>query len=101
MSITKKLTPRAQAVAILLIAASGLSGCFDNHEEVDIPVSEVPANIITIVQNTLPGISLTEAEKKLKGKSVTYELEGKLINGKEYEIEISADGTIIKVELED
>ena len=33
-------------------------------------------------------------------KVVVYELKGKLINGKKYEIEIAADGTIIEVELE-
>ncbi len=53
------------------------------------------------MQNTLPGISLTEAEKETKDDSVIYELEGKLINGKEYEIKIAADGTIIKIKLED
>ncbi|MBT8119282.1 MAG: hypothetical protein KJN89_06145 [Gammaproteobacteria bacterium] len=86
---------------IVLSSAIALSACSDKSNEVEVPLSEVPANIITIVQNTLPGISLSEAEKETKDDTVIYELEGKLINGKEYEIEIAADGTIIKIELED
>ena len=92
---------RLQLTAIVLVAAFALSACFDKSNEVDIPLSEVPVDIITIVQNALPGISLTEAEKETRDETVIYELEGTLINGKEYEIKIAADGTIIKIELED
>jgi uncharacterized membrane protein YkoI len=87
--------------AIAVISTMTLSACTDKDNDIKIPLSEVPASIITIVQNTLPGISLTEAEKEVKQDSVIYELEGKLINGKEYEIEITENGTIIKIELED
>ena len=98
---TKKLNTRLKLSAAGILSAISLSACFDSSNEVDIPLSEVPSSIITIVQNTLPGISLTEAEKEVKDDTVIYELEGKLINGKEYEIEIAEDGTIIKIELED
>lgn len=86
---------------IIVLPLISLSACFDNNNDTEIPLNEVPANIINIVQNTLPGISLTEAEKELKDDTVIYELEGKLINGKEYEIKIAEGGTIIKIELED
>jgi len=78
-----------------------LSACFDDSHDEDIPLTAVPANVINIVQTTLPGISLTDAEKEIKNDRIIYELEGKLINGKEYEIKIAADGTIIKIKLED
>jgi uncharacterized membrane protein YkoI len=90
-----------QISTIIILSALSLSACFDKDNEVEIPVSEVPANIITIVQNTLPGIDLSETKKEVKDGTVIYELEGVLINGKEYEIKISEDGTIIKIELED
>lgn len=86
---------------ITILSTLTLSACFDQDNDIEIPISEVPANIITIVQNTLPGIDLSEAEKEIKDDAVIYELEGELINGKKYEIKISEDGTIIKVELED
>ncbi len=90
-----------QISTIIILSALSLSACFDKDNEVEIPASEVPANIITIVQNTLPGIDLSETKKEVKDGIVIYELEGVLINGKEYEIKISEDGTIIKIELED
>jgi uncharacterized membrane protein YkoI len=86
---------------IAMLSTLMLSACSDKDNDIEIALSKVPANIITIVQNTLPGISLTEAEKKVKDDIVIYELEGQLINGKEYEIEIAGNGTIIKIELED
>ncbi len=85
---------------IAILSTMTLSSCSDKDNDIEIPVSEVPANVITIVQNTLPGISITEAEKEVKDDAVIYELEGKLINGKEYEIKITESGTIIKIELE-
>jgi len=87
--------------AITLLAASTLLACSGKSDETEIAVTDVPAKIIAIVQNTLPGISLNKAEKKIKDGRFIYELEGKLINGKEYEIKIAEDGSIIKIELED
>ncbi len=84
-----------------ILSAYALNACSEHDNEIDILLSEVPAHIITIVQNTLPGISLTEAEKEVEGENTIYELEGKLISGEEYEIKVSDTGTIIKIELED
>ena len=90
-----------KTLLITVLATTTLSACSDRDKEIDIPLSEVPADIINIVQNTLPGISLTDAEKEIKDGITVYELEGKLINGEEYEIKINDAGTIIKIELED
>lgn len=86
---------------IVFVTAFALSACSDNKQEEPVPLAEVPENIVTIVQNALPGISLTEAQRKVAGDIVIYELEGKLINGREYEMKIADDGTIIEIELED
>lgn len=86
---------------IITLLATTLIACSNKSDEIEIPVSETPTNIITLVQNILPGISITKTEKGIKRDAVIYQLEGKLINGKEYEIKISEDGTIIKIKLED
>ncbi len=86
---------------VIVLSLITLNACVDRDSDTEIPLTDVPANIINIVQNTLPGISLTEAEKEIHDDSVTYELEGKLINGKKYEIKIAESGTIIKIELDD
>ena len=87
-------------LSITLLMALSMAGC-DNKKEEDIELNQVPANIIDIVQGTLPGISLTEAEKETKGETVVYELEGKMLDGREYEIKVREDGLLIKIELED
>lgn len=86
---------------IAALSLLSLTACFDKDDDSEIPLSEVPSNIISIVQNTLPGISLTAAEKEVDDNTVIYELEGELINGKKYEIEITESGTILKIELDD
>lgn len=85
---------------ITLFFTFSLIACSDDNE-VDVPLSAVPANIISIVQNALPGITLTEAEKEVKNNVTVYELEGNLLTGEEYEIKITADGLLLKIELED
>lgn len=86
---------------IIALSLTSLSACFDKDNDTEIPLTDVPANIINIVQNTLPGISLTEAEKSTHNDSVIYELEGNLISGEKYEIKITESGSIIKIELDD
>ncbi len=91
----------SKTLLIAALAVMSLSACFDEDKETDIPLTAVPTNIVNIVQNTLPGISLTEAEKEIKNDVTIYDLEGKMINGNEYEIKINDSGTIIKIKLED
>lgn len=90
-----------QMILVTSIAALSLTGCFDSSSEEHIELDKVPADIIGVVQDTLPGIALHEAEKKIYDDKTIYKLEGKLLSGEEYEIKIADDGTIIKVELED
>lgn len=89
-----------QMSVVTLLAMAYLSACAGKGTE-EIPLSEVPANVMTIVQNTLPGITLKKAEREIKDHVMVYELEGKLDNGNEYEIKITETGTLIEVELED
>lgn len=65
--------------------------------EKEIPLSEVPKEIIAAAQEAVPGIELTEAEVEKTDKGLVYELEG-TVDGKEFEIEISADGEVLEVE---
>ncbi len=82
-----------------VLALALLSACADNYT--DIAIAEIPADIMTKVQTTLPGITLSEAKKKLENGIIIYELEGTLVSGKKYEIEITGSGDIIEIELEE
>jgi uncharacterized membrane protein YkoI len=94
----KKYYLQMSVVTVLVMFLQ--SACTDKETE-EIPLSEVPANVIEIVQNTLPGITLKKAEREIKDHILVYELKGKLDNGNEYEIKITETGTLVEVELED
>ncbi len=65
-------------------------------EDEDIPLSQVPKNIKEIAEKAVKGIKFTEAELE----DGNYELEG-YVGDVEYEIEITPEGKIIKIEKED
>lgn len=98
---TNKPTSGVKPLIIGLAAITALSACDNTNRHNEIPLSEVPENIIKMVQNALPGISLNEAEQETENGQLIYELEGKMPDGKEYEVEITESGTFIKIELED
>lgn len=99
-----KKTP-LPAIAALILVASLMTACADRDDEIDIKVSELPANVVETIQNALPGINIKEAEnetpKQTVKEKIIYEVEGVLLDGKEYEIKIRGDGVIIKIELEE
>jgi uncharacterized membrane protein YkoI len=87
--------------AVTLLLTFSLFACSDDGTE-KILLSDVPENVLDIVQNALPGITLKKkAEREIKDQTMVYELEGKLDNGNEYEIKITETGTIVEIELED
>jgi hypothetical protein len=59
----------------------------------EIPLSSVPKKVLDAAKKAVPGIKLTEVEIEV------YELEG-ILNGKEYEIEVTSDGKVLEVEIE-
>ena len=65
-------------------------------EDEDIPLSQVPKNIKEIAGKAIKGIKFTEAELE----DGNYELEG-YVGDVEYEIKITPEGKIIKIEKED
>ena len=70
------------------------------HQEIDIELSDVPANVIQAAKNAKPGIKLTEAERINDDGKVRYELEGNLVK-EQFEFLISEEGILIEMELDD
>jgi len=66
------------------------------QKDEDIPLSQVPKNIKEIAKKAVKGIKLTEAELE----DGNYELEG-YVGDVEYEIKITPEGKVIKIEKED
>ena len=86
-------------IVFLLIFVSGCAShksmCEDEKE---IPLSDVPVVAADAARQAVQNITLKEAEVEKEGLMV-YVLEGEA-DGKEYEIEVTADGEVIEVEQE-
>jgi len=96
------MNKKIAASALIFSSLIFLSACDDDDKnEHKIPVSEVPANIVNVIQGALQGITLHKAKVEIENGLSVYELEGKLVNGNEYEMEIYESGTIVKIELDD
>jgi uncharacterized membrane protein YkoI len=89
---------RILGLAVLLYCSvSCASMCSSAEDEREIPLSEVPAAARAAAEGAVPGIRLTEAEVEEEGGRLVYELEG-VADGKEYEIEVTAEGEVLEVE---
>ena len=88
----------------LWILMLGLGGCatMDDlfEQEEDVPLSDVPPAVLDAARAVVPGIVLTEAEREKERGVWVYEVEG-LLEGQEYEIEVTPEGKVLEVELDD
>lgn len=71
----------------------------NKEKERDIPLSEVPEQVIAAAKAAVEGIILTDAEIEETRKGLIYEIEG-YVGDTEYEIEITPEGEVIEVEIE-
>lgn len=67
----------------------------DDDEE--IPLDQVPQVVKDAALAAVPGLVLEEAEKETENGVVLYCLEG-AAGGKEYEVEVTENGTVVEVE---
>jgi uncharacterized membrane protein YkoI len=87
-------------IGLILVCGAGcasLDDLFENEKEV--PLSEVPAAAVTAAEGAVEGITLTEAEVEKEDGQMVYDIEG-TANGKEYTIEVTAEGEVLEVEEE-
>ncbi len=90
-----KLIPLCLA---MMVITPGLQA-EDEHEE-KVALRDLPKQVLQTARNAVSGFVAKEAEKETKNGQVIYEIEGEA-NGVKYEISVSADGKLIKVEQED
>jgi putative hemolysin len=83
--------------ACLLILLS--IGC-QSTSSATMTLDEVPQAARDAALAAVPGLVLEEAETEVANGATVYCLEGKA-DGKEYEIEVTADGRVLEVESED
>jgi uncharacterized membrane protein YkoI len=85
----------------LALSVLGWVGCksMDMDDEQEIPLNEVPAAAVSAAEAAVEGIVLGEAEVETEKGQTVYSIEGEA-NGKEYDIEVTADGTVLEIEEE-
>ena len=71
----------------------------DEHEE-QVTLEEVPAAVKATILKESAGGKITEIERETQNGKTTYEAEF-LLDGREIEIEIAPDGTLLSREVED
>ena len=93
----RNLPPATTALrAAALLGVASLAGC-ETGNEVDVPIGDLPPAVAGAVLTAYPGATLQEAERE-DGKGVTtYDVE-LMHDGREVEVKVSADGTIVEVD---
>jgi hypothetical protein len=88
---------RKRILAAALLAAA--FGCGEEAERVEtVAIDRVPADLMKVANETLPGIKFTVAHKiKVNGEDA-YEIQGKDPRGKIREVEVSTVGKVLEVE---
>ena len=76
-------------------ASSALADTGDTEE--DIALSAVPASVLSAAQGAVSGITFSSAEREVEDGKTLYALCG-TADGKKYEVEVAADGTVVEVE---
>lgn len=69
----------------------------DGDDEEDVALDQIPAAVRAAALARLPGLVLVSAEKETEDGVLVYGIAGTL-NGKSYEVEVSAAGAVLEVE---
>ncbi|MFO0879192.1 MAG: hypothetical protein U0840_17750 [Gemmataceae bacterium] len=82
-------------VYIVVILGAGCSSGPAIPQKVPVTLDQVPANVMKVAQEKLPGVKFERAMKKANGE---FEVIGKDPRGKVREIDIRPDGTVTEIE---
>ena len=63
-----------------------------------LPVDDLPPVVLETIQETIPGLELTEVEQRRRGEGVEFDVRGTL-GKKKFRLRIAADGTVLDAEL--
>ena len=73
-----------------------LSGCGEDHSQsANVPIEQVPAPVIKVAKEKLPGVDFEQAWKTRNGN---YEVRGKAKDGKVRDIQVTPGGEVIEVD---
>ncbi len=82
---------------LLKLGWMGLSlGVLMGCEAMDVPLDQVPPAVLETAKKACPEGRIDEVSKERENGAVVYEIDMELGGGKECELEIAADGTLLK-----
>lgn len=86
--------------SVLLALMTGLlltiSGC---KKEITMQFSECPVIVQNALTTNMPGVTFTKVEQETQsGGIVIYEAKGKQADGKEVEVKVTGDGSLVKID---
>ena len=87
------------SIAALLLMIAPASRAASEHEE-EVSLEQVPQVVKATIQKEAAGAKIIEVEREIRLGRTIYEAEF-IRDGKEIEIEVALDGTLIKTETED
>ena len=91
---------RVTIISVFLLTAALCLPATAACIEKDIPLSEVPAHVMTAASAAVERIVIIEAERIVEDDAVIYELEG-AAGGIDYEIHVSPSGEVLGIEEDD
>ncbi len=84
---------RLLCIALLLLVSAGCGE--DRSPSADVPLEQVPEQVIKVARDKLPGVTFEQAWKTRKGN---YEVRGKAKDGKVRDIQIAPGGEVIEID---
>jgi uncharacterized membrane protein YkoI len=85
------------SLPVLALAILSLGGCSLFSGERNVPLSEVPPQVLSAAKGAVPGLLIDEIELEEEDGVQVWEFEG-MAGGKRYEVEISPSGEVLEVE---
>lgn len=82
-------------VAFLILVAVFVVGCGESERSNNVPLADVPENVMKVAKEKLPDVAFDQAWKTRTGN---YEVRGKTKSGKTRDIQITPSGEVVEID---
>ncbi|MEO0400353.1 MAG: hypothetical protein AAF224_13135 [Pseudomonadota bacterium] len=86
---------------MVLLSAFGFACAQSAFAETEVSWDEVPVNVRDVAENTAPGIDFVKVSVEIENGVVIYEFEGETYDGRHVEVDVTEDGRLDEIEMEE